>query len=90
MVSRIIGIFRRKGDDLDCEDVKGLSSDYIDEDLEEAKVSQVSRHLGWCAPCNAFVRTLKATVELLRATPKQEAPDGFRDRVRKNLRKEDD
>ena len=90
MVSRIIGMFRRKGDDLDCKDVKELSSDYIDEELEGAKASQMDRHLGWCAPCNAFVRTLRATVELLRATPKQDAPDGFRDRIRENLRKDAD
>ena len=90
MVSRIIGMFKRKGDDLDCDDVKELSSDYIDEDLKDARVSQMGRHLGWCGPCNAFVKTLRATVGLLRATPKQEAPDGFRDRVRENLRKNAD
>ena len=90
MVSRIIGMFKRKDDDLDCQDVKELSSDYIDGDLEDAKASHVSRHLGWCAPCNAFVNTLRATVELLRAMPKRDAPDGFRDRVRENLRKDDD
>ena len=90
MVSRIIGMFRRKSDDLDCKDVKELSSDYIDGDLEDTKASQLSRHLSWCAPCNAFVNTLRATVELLRATPKQEAPDGFRDRIREELRRDAD
>lgn len=89
MVSRITGIFKRKGHDVDCQDVRELSSDYIDGDLDDARVSQVSRHLGWCGPCNAFVNTLRATVELLRATPKREPPDGFRDRIREKLRKDD-
>ena len=90
MVSRIIGMFRRKSDDLDSKDLKELSSDYIDEELEGAKASRMERHLGWCAPCNAFVRTLRATVELLRATPNQYAPDSFRDRICENLRRDAD
>ena len=87
MVSWIIGIFKRR-EEPDCQHVRDLSSDYIDGELDEVMVEKVGSHLGWCAPCNAFVNTLRATVELLRASPKRRAPDSLRDRLRETLRNE--
>ena len=86
MVSRITGIFKRREKDLDCEEVRDLSSDYIDEELDQATADKVSSHLDWCGPCNAFVNTLRATVRILRGMPKSEAPSDLRQRVRENLR----
>ena len=85
MLSRITGIFKRREKDLDCEEVRGLSSDYIDEELDQATTDNLSSHLDWCGPCNAFVNTLRATVRMLRGMPKSEAPSGLRQRVRENL-----
>lgn len=87
MVSRFTGIFKRNKEP-DCQHVRDLSSDYIDEELNPDMVEKVRTHLGWCAPCRAFVRTLRATVELLRASPKREAPDSLRDQLRETLRNE--
>ena len=88
MVSRLTGIFRRQDKEPDCEEVRSLSSDYIDEELDEPTKKRVGSHLSKCGPCDAFMRTLRATVNLLRATPKRDAPDGFRERVRKAIREE--
>jgi anti-sigma factor (TIGR02949 family) len=84
MVSRLIGIFRRK-QDADCQEVHDLSSDFIDEEMDDTSVTRMRSHLDKCPPCRAFVNSLKATVNLLRSTPKNEAPPDFRQRVRDNL-----
>ena len=88
MVTRLIGLFRRRNQEADCREVRTLSSDYIDEELEQAEAERVSRHLEWCSPCNWFVETLRATVKMLRATPKREAPSDFRQRVRRAIQDE--
>ena len=85
MVSGILRIFRRRKEDADCAEVRELSSEYIDEELDQPSTSRLRRHLEMCGPCNAFVNTLRATVRLLRSTPKRGAPDEFRQRVRERL-----
>lgn len=88
MVSRLAGIFKRQKDGPDCEEVRNLSSDYIDGDLDLVTAEKVKSHLEACGPCNAFINTLRATVRLLRGTPKRDAPDDFRKRIRETLRRE--
>ena len=93
MVSRIVSIFRRKDREPDCDEVRDISSDYIDGELDEGELDErragrVKSHLDGCAPCNAFIRTLRATINLLRSTPKEQAPEGFRSRVRESLSKD--
>ena len=85
MISRLKGLFNREDKDPDCGEIRGLSSDYIDGDLDAATAGRVKGHLEWCGPCNAFVNTLRATVNMLRATPRRKAPDGFRNRIREKL-----
>ncbi len=77
MVSRFLRIFSRMGGDDDCREVRNLSSDYIDDELDSASKERVTDHLRRCGPCNAFVNTLRATVNILRSTPKSEAPEGL-------------
>ena len=85
MISRLTGIFRRHDDETDCTELRDLSSDYIDGELDAATSAKVNRHLEWCGPCNAFVNTLRATVAMLRAVPRRDAPDGFRERIRESV-----
>ena len=89
MVSRFTGFFRRKMNkgDLDCKEVRQLSSDYIDGELHEQTSTKVKVHLRLCPPCNALIRSLIATVGLLRDTPKRKAPDEFKQRLRDNLQR---
>ena len=88
MVSRLIRLFRRGDEDLDCGEVRGLSSDYIDGELDPAVSERVKGHLDWCGPCSSFVNTLRATIGMLRASPKREVPDDFRAGVRERLEAE--
>lgn len=92
MVSRIIKFFRRRndGDDPDCNDVRELSSDYIDGDLDPQMADKIKAHISWCGPCNAFISTLMSTVSLLRNSPKKQAPPNFRNRVKEHLKRSTD
>ena len=85
MVSRIAGIFRRNRMDPDCLEVRDSSSDLIDEDLDESVAARIADHLSRCGPCNSFIRSMKATVGLLRATPRQKAPPDFAKRLKQRI-----
>ncbi len=85
MVSRLIRMFGRRDRDLDCNDVREHSSNYIDEELADETAKKIREHISWCGPCNSFINTLVATVGLLRSTPKEEPPSDFKDRIRKHL-----
>ena len=95
MVSRLKRLFSRENKDLDCGEITHRNFEvlppephYIDEDLEVSTVDRVKGHLERCGPCNAFVNTLRATVRMLGATPREKAPDGFRESVRERLKAE--
>ena len=88
MVSRFLGLFKRRNEDPDCHEVRGLSSEYIDGELDKASEQRVEKHLEWCPPCTAFLSTLRATVSMLRSMPKREASDAFRERVRQAVKDE--
>ena len=86
MVSRLLGIFRRRDPDLDHEGVQDLASDFIDDELGGKAEQKIVAHLEWCAPCTAFINTLRATVGLLRSTPREAPPVDFKERVRESIR----
>ena len=86
-VRSIARLFGRGKKETECEHVRGLSSDYVDTDLDKASMSRVDDHLGRCRLCRAFVDTLRATVNLLRSTPKSMAPESLRGRVLERVRK---
>lgn len=80
---RFFNIFKRR--ELDCQEVRDVSSDFIDGDVSDRMRARIASHLERCGPCTAFVNTLKATVELLRSAPDQELPGGFKRRIRDRL-----
>ena len=89
MVSRLVRMLMGKGMmDGDCEEIRNLSSDYVDGELAAETVGKVESHLARCGPCTAFINTLRATVRLLRNIPDRQAPGDFRQRVREGLQEE--
>ena len=90
MVSRFLGMFKHGDGDPDCREVRDLSSEYIDGELDPASEERIEKHVGWCGPCNAFISTLRTTVSMLRSMPKREASDSFRERVREAVKNEGD
>ena len=87
MAPRFLDFFMRRQEHNGCAKIRELLSDFLDNDLSESDLDEVERHLSECEPCAAFMDTLRATVALLRASARNEAPPGFRDRVREHLQK---
>ena len=88
MAPRLFGIFKRRDPELDCEHVQEMSSDFIDDELDEQAKQRVVAHLEWCGPCTTLINTLRATVRLLRSTPREVPPAGFKERLRESIRRE--
>ena len=81
---RFFNLFKRK--EAECPEVRSASSDFIDGDMRRGERARIAAHLEKCAPCRAFVNTLRATVALLRSAPAPEPPEGFKRRIRDSLR----
>ena len=77
----------RKGE-VDCEEVRRVSSDYIEEDLPPPRMSAVHAHLSNCGPCKAFVDTLATTIGMLARLPRVKAPDKFKQSVMDRIKRE--
>ena len=89
MLGAIGRLFRRRGREEDGHaQVRNLSSEYLDGELDGEAAKMVEAHLEMCPPCSAFFRTLKATIGLLGSSERTLAPSNFRERLRQRLRKE--
>ncbi len=84
-VRRLFGFGRNQ---LDCAEVAGLSSDYIDGELPPSLRERFQRHVDNCARCNPFVATLRATVLTLRDLPRHQASADLRKRIQECLENE--
>ncbi len=86
MFSRIKKMLRR--DDVDCTDVRRLSSDYLEEDLPAAKQSVIQSHIANCGPCRAFVDTLASTIGILSKLPRVAVSASFKQSILERTREE--
>ena len=68
MLNPIKKLFRRR--ELDCDEVRQRSSDYLEQDLPRGKQSAIYAHLSKCGPCRAFVDTLASTIGVLSRLPR--------------------
>ena len=66
---------------MSCHDAREWLSDLLDDALEAEARAQVDAHLAGCAECRRELERLRATVSLLRAVERPQAPAGFVDRV---------
>jgi anti-sigma factor RsiW len=55
-----------KMDQLDCREMFERLSEYIDAELDARLLECFDEHLQDCEPCQAFIATLRKTVELCR------------------------
>jgi RNA polymerase sigma-70 factor (ECF subfamily) len=56
-----------------CKAMFAELSDYLDERLDDSLCEELERHLNGCAPCKAFLSSLKATIEQCRRSPTEGA-----------------
>lgn len=86
MIGLLNKLFHR--DEVDCKEVRNLSSDYLEEDLDPPKRSAIQTHLSNCGPCRAFVDTLATTIGILSRFPKVSAPSTLRESVMARIKQE--
>ena len=62
-----------------------VASSYLDQDgdISEEMIAELTQHLDECPPCDAFVQSLRATIEGLKDLPKETAPERLKEELRK-------
>lgn len=71
---------------MQCREMLGSLSDYVDGELETALCEEIERHMASCNDCRAVVDTLRRTVMLYRAHGHAELPADARERLYAELR----
>jgi anti-sigma factor RsiW len=73
---------------LTCRQLFERLSEFLDGELSEDACQRVRAHLGECAPCRTFFRTLEQTVRLCEQLPSAPLPDDVRRDLQERLRAE--
>jgi predicted anti-sigma-YlaC factor YlaD len=68
--------------DLNCPEVIGLATEYLEGTLAEPESARVDRHLARCPPCATWYAQLREVSRLLRQLAHEEAPVPERTRGR--------
>jgi anti-sigma factor RsiW len=53
---------------VNCKQLLGNLSDYVDGDLQQGLCAEIERHLADCENCRVVVNTLRKTVEIVHQT----------------------
>ena len=57
-----------------CAELASQLPDYLDGEAKEAICRQIEAHLESCADCRVVIDTLKKTITLYRAAPREDVP----------------
>lgn len=71
---------------LSCREMAEHLSDYLDGELAASLTALIDAHRGECPPCEAFIRTLARSVEVVRAQPREALSEGLKNRLVETLR----
>jgi anti-sigma factor RsiW len=66
---------------MNCQNVQGHLSGYLDLSLTAAQMAAIETHIGSCPPCREDAELLRETIQQLRSLPMVETPLGFSQRV---------
>jgi predicted anti-sigma-YlaC factor YlaD len=67
---------------VNCDDLKSVLSDYLDEEAATELCHEVERHLKDCGPCEVEIDALKKTILIYRSnTECVQLSDGARERL---------
>jgi predicted anti-sigma-YlaC factor YlaD len=72
---------------MSCREMADSLSDYLDGELRADLRAVIDEHRGDCPPCEAFIRTLALTVELIRAQPREPLSPSLAKSLAEALRK---
>lgn len=79
----MLNLFRKLfgGGEVDCDEVRKSSSDYLEKDLPTPKLAVIQAHLSKCGPCRAFVETLSSTISMLTRIPQVSPPASLKQSI---------
>ena len=70
-----------------CEEIRGIISLYIDNELNEQDSNEVERHLQICEECNREYEDFLTIKKLLSETPQIQRPEYFKEELHEKLLK---
>ncbi len=73
---------------MDCKEILGKLSEYIDGELDPKLCVELERHMQDCHPCLVFVDSLKKTVTLYKYASNEPLPKEIHLRLHEFLKKE--
>ncbi len=73
-------------DDLSCQQIFALLSEYLDAELPPDLCQKLSGHIEGCEPCVEFVKSLRQSVTLCREYEPDALPSPLADEMRAKLR----
>jgi len=76
-----------KREDLSCQQIFALLSEYLDAELPPDLCEKLSGHIEGCAPCVEFVESLRKSVDLCRNFKPDTLPAPLAEEARANLRR---
>lgn len=59
----------------ECEEVRALLSDYVDDELEPQDRRRIDEHVGFCPRCRTALANLRLTLDRLRGLSKKPPQD---------------
>jgi anti-sigma factor RsiW len=74
-------------DELSCQQIFAMLSQYLDAELPPDLCEKLSGHIEGCAPCVAFVQSLRQSVNLCRQYQPDALPAPLADDLRAKLRR---
>ena len=81
--NRMTKIFRRK--EIDCPEVRDLSSDFLEDGLPPSSRTKIQAHLRVCPSCTAFIKSLASTITMLGKLPKSKPPPSLKRDIRERV-----
>jgi anti-sigma factor (TIGR02949 family) len=77
-------------DHVNCEQLLGSLSEYIDGELPPELCEEIEKHLSGCDDCRVVLNTTKRTIDLVHApVEKPDLPEDVRERLFKRLNLDD-
>ena len=71
---------------MDCEEIKDLSSDYIDNSSNSLSSMAISEHIKQCSKCSQFIQDMEQLKSWSKSLSNTSIPEDVSTRLRDNLR----
>ena len=82
-MNRMAKMFWRK--EIDCPQVRKLSSDFLEGGLPPSTQTKIQHHFRVCPSCTAFIKSLASTIAMLGKLPKSQPPASLKRNIRERV-----